>query len=77
MRTRSNGVVVVVLVAALLACCLPVGACVECTTEGPYTTAFNHRMNAKAEAAGLVGRPEADVEVVLGRSSSVWDNKPK
>lgn len=59
------------LAIALTCCCLlPVGACVETASLGPYTRWFNQQMNGRATAAGLVGQPEAKVEVVLGRPSN-------
>lgn len=50
------------LVVALLA------PCVGC---GPWITWYNESHRERAIAAGLVGRPEADVERVLGSASSI------
>ena len=54
----------------VFSCFLPVGACIEVSSVGPYTTWFNQRKMARAKAAGLVGQPEANVEAVLGRPNN-------
>ena len=55
----------------LVAGALPVGACLENASQGPYTTWFNHHLMDKATSAALVGRPESEVESVLGSASEI------
>ena len=67
--SRLNALVAGVIVVGFVSC---VGPYVEAAALGPYTTWFNQRMKARAERAGLVGRPESEVEEVLGRASSSY-----
>ncbi|MGV3620584.1 MAG: hypothetical protein ACO1OB_07190 [Archangium sp.] len=45
---------------------------IDVKNAGPWTRSFNYRLEATAKAAGLIGRPESDVEVVLGSASYVY-----
>lgn len=56
---------------ASLAAVTCVGPVVEAGALGPYTVWFNQRMKARAEHAGLVGRPDSVVEKVLGRADNI------
>jgi hypothetical protein len=47
-------------------------ATLELTTTGPYTRWYNQSRYDLAVREQLVGRPETDVEKVLGPASDVW-----
>ena len=71
---RSKSWVPLAPMIAFCACLFVViGGCFEAGSEGPLTTAFNHRLRHRAEAAGLVGRPETDVQRVMGTASDDYD----
>ncbi len=52
------------------------GSSFEAANQGPYTRWFNHRMLSRAVAARLIGRPEADVERLLGGASTRRSDAP-
>ncbi len=58
---------------AALTVCFFFGSWLEAANAGPYTTWFNHRLRDRAAQANLVGRPQADVERVLGAASRERD----
>ncbi len=67
-RTLSAGAWIAIAAFAVF-----LGTAFEAANQGPYTRWFNHRLVERATAARLLGKPEADVERVLGRASSERD----
>ena len=57
----------------LLTCGAPTFVCVEAGSVGPYTAWYNHHKKDLATKAGLVGRPIADIETVLGPADAIQE----
>ncbi|MFT3842135.1 MAG: hypothetical protein QM723_34410 [Myxococcaceae bacterium] len=70
-RRRANSLVPVALFLSAFA--IVIGSCVESANLGPYTTWYNHRLRARAEQVGLVGKPEVEVEKLMGWANSDYD----
>jgi hypothetical protein len=62
----------VVAAALCMAVLRPVLLVVDAIGHGPYSTWYNARCHRLATEAGLVGKPEKEVEKVLGKADFVW-----
>lgn len=58
---------------AAFAVTLPVLVIIDCFGHGPYCSWYNQRCQELADRAHLVGRPVADIPLILGPPSSIWD----
>ena len=63
---------VVAVVAVIMALLIPVVKAIDAATHGPYATWFNAACQ-RADEAGLVGRPEADVVSVMGPPTFTYE----
>jgi hypothetical protein len=71
MKVRTTICVILLLIGLVIA--FPFLVWFDNRSRGPYVTWFNGECQRLADNAKLIGRPERDIQSVLGAPSYVWD----
>jgi hypothetical protein len=71
--TMRRLMAVVAIAAVIMAVLIPVLKAIDAATRGPYATWFNAACQRRADEAGLVGRPETDVVLVMGPPTFTYE----